>query len=340
MGGAPVWVSALALVVAAIVLLVIGGPFTRLVDRLADRTGLGETLAGIVLVGAVTALPGLVTSILGAAQGDAVFSMNNALGGIALQTTFIALADLVYRRANLEHAAASLPNLLAPIGLSIMLGTVLIAGIGPQFDVLQVHPASVLLVFLYLYWLRLSRKVGANPMWRVTPTRNTRRDEPDPASERPGESMAAMWTKFAAMAAVVSATGYVVGESGLAVIQQTGMSGGVVGAVFTGFITSLPELVTVLYAVRIRALHLALGDIIGGNGFDVLFLSFSDVAYRQGTVYGAMTPQVMLMTVLGIVLNLLVAAGLIRRQEHGIGFEGVAMFAAYVIGVVFLVSMG
>ncbi|KIH97490.1 cation transporter [Streptomonospora alba] len=339
MSGVPVWGGALVLAVAAIVLLAVGGPFTRLVDRLADRTGIGETVAGIVFVGAVTSLPGLITSILGAARGDPAFAMNNAMGGIAVQTAFIALADLFYRRANLEHAAASLPNLLAPIGLSIMLGTVLVSGVGPQFSVLNVHPASALLVFLYLYWLAMSRRVGARPMWRVTPTHNTRHDEPDPDSQRPGESMAAMWLKFAALAALVAATGYVVGETGLGLIEQTGMSGGVIGAVVTGVVTSLPELVTVLYAVRIRALHLALGDIIGGNAFDVLFLSASDVAYRGGPIYGAMTPQVVLLIGLGIVLNLLVAAGLIRRQEHGIGFEGIAIFVAYIIGVVFLVSI-
>ncbi|MFD0775995.1 sodium:calcium antiporter [Streptomonospora algeriensis] len=339
MTGLPVWAGAVVLAAAAAVLLAVGGPFTRLVDRLADRTGIGETLAGIVLVGAVTSLPGLITSILGAARGDPAFAMNNALGGIAVQTVFIALADLFYRRANLEHAAASLPNLLAPVGLSIMLGVVLVAGTGPQFGVLGVHPASALLVFLYLYWLAMSRKVGSRPMWRVTPTRSTRHDEPEPDSERPGESLAAMWLKFGALAAAVSATGYAVGETGLALIEQTGMSGGVIGAVVTGVITSLPELVTVLYAVRIRALHLALGDIIGGNGFDVLFLAASDVAYRGGPIYGAMTPQVVLLIGLGVVLNLLVAAGLIRRQEHGIGFEGFAMFAAYIVGMVFLVAI-
>lgn len=239
MDGWPVWVSAVVLAVAAGVLLTGGGPFTRLVDRLADRTGLGETLSGILLVGAVTSLPGLITSILGAARGDAAFAMNNALGGIALQTTFIALADLFYRRANLEHAAASLPNLLAPIGLSIMLGTALVAGTGPQISVLGVHPVSVLLVFLYWYWLRLSRKVGANPLWRVTPTSSTRPDEPDPAAQRPGESTAAMWLKFAALAAVVSATGYVVGVAGLSLVERTGMSSGVVGAVVTGLVSAL-----------------------------------------------------------------------------------------------------
>ncbi|MFC3995260.1 sodium:calcium antiporter [Nocardiopsis sediminis] len=330
-GGA--WVSVLVLAGSTVVLVVVGGPFTRLVDRLADRTGMGETLAGFILVGAVTALPGLVTSVLGAARGDPEFAMNNALGGIALQTTFIALADLFYRRANLEHAAASLPNLLAPVGLSIMLATVLAAGAGPQPSLLGVHPASVLLVFLYWAWLHLSQQVREHPMWRLERTAQTRPDVPDPASQRAGESLARMWVSFAVMAAVVSGTGYAIGEAGLALAAETGLSGGLVGALVTGVVTSTPELVTVLYAVRIRALHLAIGDIIGGNGFDVLFLSAADIAYRHGSIFSAINREVILVTSIGIILNLLVAAGLIRRQERGIGFEGVAMFVVYIVGM-------
>jgi cation:H+ antiporter len=329
-----------AITAAALVLVAGGGPFTRLVDRLADRTGMGGTLAGIILIGAVTSLPGLITSLVGAAQGDAAFAMNNALGGIAVQTVFIALADLFYRRANLEHAAASLPNLLAPVGLCIMLSVVLVAGAGPPITVLGVHPASLLIVLCYWYWLRLSRKVRSAPMWLVKETGNTREDVPDPASFNNGESLTSMWVKFAGLAAVVAATGFVVGEAGLSLVERTGMSSGLVGALVTGVVTSLPELVTVLYAVRIRALHLALGDIVGGNGFDVLFLSASDVVYREGAIYAAMDAKVFLFIGLGIGLNLLVAAGLIRRQESGIGFEGIALFAFYAAGVAMLVGLG
>ena len=50
----------------------------------------------------------------------------------------------------------------------------------------------------------------------------------------------------------------------------------------TAVATSLPELVTTLAAVRRGAAQLAVGGIIGGNAFDVLFLSASDVAYRDG----------------------------------------------------------
>ncbi len=82
------------------------------VDQLADRTGLGEATAGAVLLGAATSLSGSVLSVTAAYRGHPELAASNALGGIAVQTFFLAIADMVYRRANLEHAAASAPNMM------------------------------------------------------------------------------------------------------------------------------------------------------------------------------------------------------------------------------------
>jgi cation:H+ antiporter len=197
--------SVIAFAVSAVVLVVVGVRFTKLVDALADRTGIGEALAGAVLVGAVTSLPGLVTSVVGAADGDASFAVSNSLGGIAAQTTFLALADLTYRRANLEHAAASLPNLLQSLGLITLVALVFVASAGPEVTVLGVHPVTLLLPLVYVYWLRLTRDVATRPMWEALLTPETREDVPDDdgADQRP---LAVMWAEFAVLAGVVAGT--------------------------------------------------------------------------------------------------------------------------------------
>ncbi|MFY1621036.1 sodium:calcium symporter, partial [Micromonospora sp. WMMD736] len=120
----PLTLLILVLLGSGAVLLTAGVRFTKIVDELADRTGIGEALAGAVLLGATTSLPGLVTSISGAAAGDAGFAISNALGGIAAQTTFLAIADLAYRKVNLEHAAASVPNIVQSMTLISMIGVV------------------------------------------------------------------------------------------------------------------------------------------------------------------------------------------------------------------------
>src|SRR5690554_7170975 len=56
--------------VCALVIAIAGTRITRVVDQLADRTGLGEATAGAVLLGAATSLSGSVLSVTAAYRGQ------------------------------------------------------------------------------------------------------------------------------------------------------------------------------------------------------------------------------------------------------------------------------
>ncbi|MEL6912790.1 MAG: sodium:calcium antiporter, partial [Cyanobacteria bacterium J06598_4] len=73
-------------IVAAFVIAIVGIKMTKIADRLADRTGLGEAVVGALFLGGSTSLPGIVTSVTTAAGGHAELAISNALGGIAAQT--------------------------------------------------------------------------------------------------------------------------------------------------------------------------------------------------------------------------------------------------------------
>lgn len=326
------------LVVGGVVLLTAGVRFTRTVDVLADRTGIGEALAGAVLLGAATSLPGLITTITGAVEGEAGFALSNAIGGIAAQTSFLVIADLIYRRTNLEHAAASLPNLLQTATLITLVGIVLMAATGPEFAIVGVHPASPALVVVYLYGLGLVRGAGRSPMWRPRDTVDTEVDEVDDDDDVPS-STTKLWLEFVALAAVVAVVGYLIGQAGLAVARESGISGSIVGALFTSVITSLPELITVLTAVRIGALTLAVSNIVGGNTFDVLFVAAADLAFRNGSVYHAADQQTLLVLAVTVVMTAMLTGGLLYRDQRYIGFEGIAILGTYGIGIAGLVAL-
>lgn len=325
------------LVIGGVVLLTAGVRFTRTVDVLADRTGIGEALAGAVLLGAATSLPGLITTITGAVEGEAGFALSNAIGGIAAQTSFLVIADLIYRRTNLEHAAASLPNLLQTAILITLVGTVLMAATGPDGTVLGVHPASPTLLVVYLYGLRLVRGAGETPMWRPRNTADTEVDEIDDDDDP--SSTTVLWLQFVGLAGVVAVVGYLIGQAGLAVARESGVSGSIVGALFTSVITSLPELITVLTAVRIGALTLAVSNIVGGNTFDVLFVAAADVAFRGGSVYHAADQQTLLVLAVTVVMTAMLTGGLLYRDERYIGFEGFAILGTYAIGIAGLIAL-
>jgi len=317
----------------------VGVRLTRLADRLADISGLGEAVFGAVLLGAMTSLPGSVASITAAAAGRAELAVSNGVGGIAAQTAFLVLADLSYRRANLEHAAASVTNMINSALLVALLAVPLLATSGPPLTLFGMHPASLLILAIYAFGLRLAAQTRDAPGWLPVYTRDTRVDQPDAAAAA-GVRPWVLWTDFLLSAAGVGLAGWLVGVAGIALVRHTGLSETLVGTLFTAVATSLPELVTTLAAVRQGALTLAVGGIIGGNTFDVLFLVFSDVAYRQGSIYHAIGQQPRFLIALTILLTAFLLLGLIRRERRGvanIGFESAAVLVFYLAGMLVLV---
>ncbi|WP_269849444.1 hypothetical protein [Methanosarcina horonobensis] len=104
-----------AIILFVIFTAVIGTEGTRLsktADQFADLTGLGEALVGGVLIGSIDSPAGAITSITAAYENHPSLQSATQSEGILAQTKFLALADISYKKANLEHAAASYPNLM------------------------------------------------------------------------------------------------------------------------------------------------------------------------------------------------------------------------------------
>lgn len=320
-----------------LVIGVVGTRLTGIVNDLADRTGLGEAIAGAVLLGMATSLSGMVVSVSAALADRPTLAMSNALGGIAVQTLFLTIADITHRRANLEHAAASLGNLMQAGLLLCLLSLVLIGRFAPEWTLWQVHPVTPLLLIVYLFGLRLVDRSRDNPMWRPAQTRETEPDVPDEQAMR--RSATRLWLSFMALAAILGISGWLLERCAAVIAEQTGLGQSVVGALMTAVVTSLPELVTSVAAVRRGALTLAVAGIIGGNAFDTLFVAASDIAYRGGSVYHAIPDNVTLWVALSLLMTGILMVGMIHRERQGpgrIGFESVGIIACYLAGALAL----
>lgn len=321
----------------AAVIAAAGTRITRVVDQLADRTGIGEAAAGAVLLGAATSLGGSVLSVTAAWNNHPELAVSNALGGIAVQTFFLAVADMVYRRANLEHAAASVPNLMQNGLLICLLAVIMLAPMLPDVTVLGVHPVTPVLFGFYIYGIYLVRLTSESPMWRPFQTRETREDVPDDTTAMP--SMARLWGEFLSLMAILGVAGWTLEPSATTIAKETGLGLTAVGVLLTAISTSIPELVTSVAAVRRGALTLAVGGIIGGNAFDTLFTAASDIAYRKGSIYHAMSEDSRFWVALTLLMSGILVMGLIRREREGIGrigAESMAILVLYIAGVLLM----
>lgn len=325
-------------VVAAAIIAIFGSMMTRIADRLADVTGLGEALMGAIFLGGSTSIPGVITSVTAAYEGYPKLAISNAIGGIAAQTAFLSIADIAYRKANLEHAAASIANMIQGTLLVGLLALSILGVVGPQVTFFQVHPISLLLIAGYIFGLLQISKAETEPMWRAKKTRETQIDKTK-TGHISRYKLVLAWLKFAVLGIIVGFAGYVVAKSGIALSNMVGISQTIVGGLLTAVITSLPELVTSVSAVRQGALTLAVGGVIGGNCFDVLFLSFSDFAYREGSVYAALDQEQLFMVSSTILLTGVLLLGLLRREKHGIANIGFESFLIIVLYIAMFVSI-
>ncbi|GGD20078.1 sodium:calcium antiporter [Sinisalibacter lacisalsi] len=327
-----------AFALAAGAVLLTGFRITSLVDKLADRTGIGEAIAGAVLLGVATSLSGTIVSITVARDGFASLAYSNGVGGIAAQTAFLAIADLVYRKANLEHAAADLANIFQAVILMVLLTLPLLAANQPEVTLFAIHPVSLVIPVVYVSALATTRALREAPMWRPVSTSDTRNDAPEQESETTRQtSTLRLFVNFLLLMLIMGGAGWVIAKTAGEITGRTGLSESLVGALATAVATSLPELVTTIAAVRRGALQLAVGGIIGGNTFDTLFLAAADASYRDGSLYHAAGAGDQFWNLTAILMTGILLGGLILRQRKGpagIGAESLALLVIYVGAIV------
>lgn len=334
----------LAVILAAVAAIYLAGPrLSAVAERVAQRLGVGQAVGGAVFLGLTTSLSGTVVSMTAAARGDASLALSNGLGGIAAQTAFLAVADFFHRDANLEHDSASVANLFQIGLLALLLSGVLVAFAGPHVAIIGVHPISVVLPIAWIAGSVMAQRTGESSPWTA---RGQRAEQQTPAGtgtagDAEKRSTASLAIRFALLAAVVGLAGYALSALVPGLSDRIGLSRSAAGFLITATATSLPELVTTIAAVRRGALTFAVGNIVGGNAFDTLFCSLSDVAYRDGSIYHAAHGSSRLVAAIGLVMTSLLLLGLIGRERRGlarIGTESVLMLAVYVGGAV-LVGM-
>lgn len=316
-----------------------GIKMTKTARDLAQSTGLGEALMGAVFIGASTSLSGITTSVSAAASGYAELAVSNGLGGIAAQTAFLALADIAYRRANLEHAAASAENLFMSSFLLTLLAIHALALSVPTISIFGVHPATIVLIIVYVYGVHLLAHTHETPMWLPRKTKDTS-SEPEDKSHLYDRQL---WIRFTYYGTIVALAGWSLAQLAIPLGEKAGLPHGIVGGIFTAVSTSIPELVVAITAVRMGSLNLAVGDIIGGNAFDTLFIAASDIAYREGPIYADISSAEQFWLANSMLMTGVLLMGLIYRERHGpgnIGLESVVLLVLYFGGLITLSLVG
>lgn len=329
------WVIWLQFAVCVALIGVAGVQLTRHGDAIADKTGIGGSWIGLVLIATVTSLPELASGISAVTLANVPdIAVGNVLGACVLNLSILALLDLLHRGEPIYRGANRSHILTAGFGV-VLLGLT-------GFGLLTGDVASGWVighVAFYSPLLLLGYAVAIRAVYHYETTHVAAFAEAEP-DRYPGMTLQSAVLRYAAAAAVVVGAALALPFVGDGIAQQMGWSESFVGTLFIAFVTTLPELVVTISALRIGAVDMAIGNLLGSNLFNLLVLAVDDVLFLPGSLLAAASPAHAVTAFAVLMMTGVVIAALFYRPQvrlfHTIGWPstvllGIAALNGYVV---------
>lgn len=340
-----VWLQFLG---CAAVILVAGSYLAKYGDAIADATGLGRTWIGLILLATVTSLPELITGI----SSVALFAVPNIavgdiLGSCLFNLLLLALVDALCRRwpsstqAHSGHilAAAFGGLLLGVVALGILAGTHLptLGWVGvTSLVTIPLYALAMRLVFQY----ELRHKAEVIPS--VDNPEETPEESPEDGHEHPPRQTRKIFVWYALSALVIVAVASYLPHVGEELAAVTGLGTTFVGNLFIAASTSLPEIVVSIAAVRMGAIDLAYGNLLGSNLINVAILGVDDMFFRPGALLADISRSQLLIAVAAMTMSAIVIVGLVYRAEKKrlpLAWDALGLVVVYVVAILLLYTM-
>ncbi len=328
-----VWLS-FALCVA--VIGIAGVKLTEYGDAIADKTGMGGTWIGLVLIATVTSLPELaagITAVSVALLPD--IAVGDVLGSCVYNLFILALMDLFKRGppvladARREHVLSAGFGVLL-IGISAV-GLAAAGALGPLGPgILKMAPGvpigwtTPILIALYAFSIRTLYRYQEREVAELTEAE---------ADRYPGLSLRAIAIRYGTAALFVIAAGVWLPFVSEDISIVMGWEQSFTGTLFTAMSTSLPELVVTLACVRIGAIDLAVGNVLGSNLFNLLILAVDDLFYLPGPLLGAISRVHLISATTALTMTGVVIVGIFygsqRRILGLVGWASLLLFGLF-----------
>jgi len=315
--------------VCALLIGAAGPELSRSGDIIADKTGISGNWIGLVLLGAVTSLPELVTGVSSVTwANEPNIAVGDVFGSCVFNLLILVVVDFMHRETPVYRRAHQGHILSAGFGV-ILIGfaglNLLVADHRANYAIGHVGLYTPILIGLYLLALRAV----------FTYERDHREAFVEGASERyPDVTLKAAIVRYLAAAVLVVAAGIWLPFAGTDLADAMGWKTTFVGSLFVAAATSLPELVVTIAAVRIGALNMAIANLLGSNLFNMLVLGIDDIFYLKGPILWNVSPAHAFSAASAVIMAGLVIVSLLyrpgKRLFRVIGWTSLGLFVLYV----------
>ncbi|MEZ5646245.1 MAG: sodium:calcium antiporter [Burkholderiaceae bacterium] len=297
-------------------------------DMIAEKLGWSRSWMGVAMVASVTSLPELVTGVSAVSLAQAPdIAAGDVFGSCAFNLLLIVIIDFLHQQESVYTRARVGHTLSAGFGV-ILIGFVAMnllmpaQGALPAIGHVGLYTPIILLVYaLAMRTLYRYEQMQDLPTAEVAPPRYQQ------------TTLTQAVRGYALAAALVVAAGLWLPFVGRAIAQAMGWGESFVGTLLVAAVTSLPEAVVALAALRLGALDMALGNLFGSNLFNMVVLAVDDLFYRPGPLLAAVSPAHAVSALSAMVMSGIAIVGLFYRPRQRVlrtvGWTSLLLLAVY-----------
>ena len=285
-------------------------------DTVAERTGLGRSFIGVVMLATATSLPELATGISSIALLDAPdLAIGDAFGSNLFNLLIIGLADLYWQNGPLLNAVTRTSVMIGALGAGLIGIATLAIFIYSETDLTSewfVSPFTIVLILGFIAAMFLIYRHSQQAQ-----DADSADDSPDqPEPDRNRQSLSRALLIYAISAAVVVAAAVWLADVGEQIAETMHWEESFVGTQFLAISTSLPEIGTSFAALRLNAPDLAITNVLGSNVFNMgIVLFFDDIAFTDGAIWSAVSTVHVLSGLIAVLMTMVVIVGIMTRSR-------------------------
>lgn len=303
--------TVLLLFAAGLIFIIKGGDwFVDAATWIAEAFGIPKFIVGATVVSFATTLPEMLVSVFAALEGNADIAVGNAVGSVTANTGLIMCLSLVCMPCLMTRKQFGFKA-------SLLLATIAVLFAFTRNGQLSVAQSFVILLFFAAF---LAENLMAGK----------REHGAENAENRPqmtGKALARNLLGFVLGAATIVLGAQLLIDNGSALAKMIGVPDSIIAATMIAIGTSLPELVTSIVATKKGDSGLALGNAIGSNLFNILFILGMSAVISPLHVLGESVIDTVLL--LGSAILLFVFARTGRRMTRSEGAACVLLYVAY-----------
>jgi len=314
-----------------------GKKLSKYGDIIAEKTGLGRTWIGVVLMASVTSLPELVTGISSVTlAGVPDIAAGDVLGSCVFNMLILAVLDALHRPMPISAKAQHGNILSAGFGillLGIAATSIFLGNKVPQIG--WIGSYSLLFIAIYFIAMRLVffyekrqislfvKEVAEELKYKHVTTKSA-------------------VLNYALNAVVVIIAAVFLPKIGEGIAETTGLGQTFVGNIFIALSTSLPEVVVSIAAVRMGSVDLAIGSLFGSNIFNIFILAIDDALFIKGPMLSFVNQTHIISALSAILMTAIAIIGLTYRAEKKrlfLAWDSIGILFVYAINLMLLYTL-